>query len=73
VLEMAGRRVGFLGGAQSIDGDVRTVGLNYWPDIEEVTWDQARLGNVLVLGDLDCDVIDRTAPSPRTEPEGQKS
>jgi hypothetical protein len=38
VLELDGRRVGFLGGAESLDGErSRSRGVDWWPDLEPVS------------------------------------
>lgn len=40
VVSLEGWRVGFLGGARSIDRDVRVLGKSWWPE-EEPTWREA--------------------------------
>jgi len=40
VLQLDGRRVGFFGGARSIDRAFREEGVSWWPE-EEPTWDEA--------------------------------
>lgn len=41
VLRLAGKRVGFLGGARSIDRESREEGVTWWRE-EELTWDEGR-------------------------------